>query len=563
MIGRMPYMLLNWLDIKLLIGGKSRPPLLAFLLGTLLAILAFTASAQSRQQGSGTITGAVRDGAGSPVVDASVRLQASGESRAEDRKTDTTGAFVFPELRIGTYIVSASKGEKRTNAVTVSLSKDSAIQRVDLTLSDSSGPAGSASQKTEMEFSDAPNFSVAAVTDWTAAGGHGSDTSLRTSEALNRETLRLKSEPKASATEERTEGKTEGTLKSRLEQSPDDFGANEALGDLYIAQERYSDAIAPLERAHAIDSTNQRVEYKLALALTRSGDLKRATEIVVRQLSQGDQPQWHRLAGEMHEKSGDPLTAVREFERAAKEEPSEENYFAWGSELLQHRAIWQAKDVFASGVKAYPASARMLAAFGAALFAAALYPEAAQRLCEVSDLRPSEPEPYLLMGKVELVAPDSLPCIESRLERFAKAQPMNALANYYYAMAYWKEHGKRNDQSTVEYVESYLNKAVKADQSCSGAFLQLGILQATRGNHESAADFYRRAIIADPESTEAHYRLGIAYDRLGEKQKAADEFNLHDKLEKEQAAAIDRQRREVKQFVVQVGENSHEAPARQ
>ncbi len=38
-----------------------------------------------------------------------------------------------------------------------------------------------------MEFADKPDFAVAGVTDWTAVGGHGSDSSLRTSEALTRE----------------------------------------------------------------------------------------------------------------------------------------------------------------------------------------------------------------------------------------------------------------------------------------------------------------------------------------------------------------------------------------
>ena len=60
--------------------------------------------------------------------------------------------------------------------------------------------------------------------------------------------------------------------------------------------------------------------------------------------------------------------------------------------------------------------------------------------------------------------------------------------------------------------------------------------------------------------TEAHYRLGIAYDRLGEKDKAADEFRLHDELEKEQAAVVNRQRKEVKQFLVQVGEPAPDKP---
>ena len=58
--------------------------------------------------------------------------------------------------------------------------------------------------------------------------------------------------------------------------------------------------------------------------------------------------------GELDEKKGDPLAAVHEFEQAVRQDPSEENYFAWGSELLLHRAVWQAAEVFRNGTKAYP-----------------------------------------------------------------------------------------------------------------------------------------------------------------------------------------------------------------
>ena len=81
----------------------------------------------------------------------------------------------------------------------------------------------------------------------------------------------------------------------------------------------------------------------------------------------------YRLAGELDEKLGDPLGAVRELEHAVRLEPSEANYFAWGSELLLHRAIWQAVEVFESGLKAYPKSARIETALGTALFAGALW----------------------------------------------------------------------------------------------------------------------------------------------------------------------------------------------
>ena len=97
-----------------------------------------------------------------------------------------------------------------------------------------------------MEYADAPNFTVAAVTDWTAAGGHGSDTSLRTSEALNRETLRLKA---AADRANADGGESEQSLREALEKSPRDLKANEDLGRFYLAAERYSDAVPLLAAA--------------------------------------------------------------------------------------------------------------------------------------------------------------------------------------------------------------------------------------------------------------------------------------------------------------------------
>jgi tetratricopeptide (TPR) repeat protein len=519
-------------------------------------------AAHAWQQGTCEIAGVVRDGAGNPVGEASVRLQARGTAQTQERKTDTTGDFVFPGLAAGLYEVSASKADERSSEVLVK-GTSGAVQRVELTLAHRSKTASGDEKNgktAEMEFSDVPNFTVAAVTDWTAAGGHGSDTSLRTSESLTRETLRLNTDPKRVTPSEVSSG-TERALREARDRSPQGFKANEELGRYYLAAGRYQEAAATLQVAYELDPAKKDNEYQLALALERGGDPAKARGHLVRLLAEGDRPDWHGLAGEVDEKLGDPLDAVREFERAVKEDPSEENYFAWGAELLQHRAIWQAKDVFEAAVKAYPQSSRLLAALGTTLFSGALYEEAAKRLCQASDLSPNDAEPYLFMGKVEIASPNPLICIETKLKRFVELQPENALANYYYAMAYWKQRGKSPDPETLSNVETLLSKAVEADPKCSSAYLQLGVVQASKSDYHEAAQYYLKAIAADAFSTEAHYRLGVAYDRLGEKEKAAEEFKLHDELEKKQAAVVDRQRREVKQFLVQVGGDAQDKAA--
>jgi tetratricopeptide (TPR) repeat protein len=116
-------------------------------------------------------------------------------------------------------------------------------------------------------------------------------------------------------------------------------------------------------------------------------------------------------------------------------DPSEQNYFEWGSELLLHKAAQPAAEVFAKGSAAHPNSARMLTGLGAALYSNGSLDEAARRLCAASDLQPTDTAPYLFLGKIEKATPAPLPCSEQKLARFVQQQPGNALANYYYAIS--------------------------------------------------------------------------------------------------------------------------------
>lgn len=344
---------------------------------------------------------------------------------------------------------------------------------------------------------------------------------------------------------------SQSTLRAALARDPESFEANHRLGEFYLQSGKYRESIPLLRNSYRIDPANHGNEYDLALACKDAGDLSEAREHIQRLLDeQGGDAELHRLLGELDEELGDPLAAVHEEEEAVHLDPSEQNYFAWGSELLLHRAVWQAVEVFGNGTRAHPKSARMLAALGTALFAGARYDEAALRLCDASDLRPTDSEPYLFMGKIELAAPTPLACVERRLARFVQQQPENASSNYLYAMAIWKRLGQPADPKALQQVETLLTRAVTIDSKCGDAYLQLGNLYFSQNNFEKAIEFYTKAIEAVPELSEAHYRLAIAYDRVGQKAKARQEFQLHDEIEKQQAASIERQRREVKQFLV-------------
>jgi len=507
-----------------------------------------------------TIQGRVLDSEANPVDDALVQLrQVNGPSDLET-KTNAAGVFVLSALKPGSYLIWAEKGGMRSRTATVVASPRGAEKQVELVLVDSVGAhtAPSASlpaSDTTMEFADKASFTVAGVMDWTGAGGHGSDTSLRTSEALTRETLTLKpknagqSKPD-STTDANGANEAERKLSDALALAPANFIANRQLGEFYLNAGRYRESIERLQVAYRIDPSNRENEYELVLALKEAGDGTEAREHLQKLLAHGENGDLHRVAGELAESSGDPLTAVHEYEQAVRLDPSEQNYFEWGSELLLHRAVLQAQDVLGRGAKAHPQSARILTALATALFAGARYDEAALRLCQASDLSPEDPEPYLFMGKIQIASPNPLACVEQKLARFVEEQPGNSLANFYYAMAIWKGLAQTQDEPTLQRVEKLLLRSVTLDDKCADGYLQLGILAYSRHEWEKAIGYYTKSIEANSLSADAHFRLAVAYDRIGESAKARQQFQLHDEIRKRQAADAELQRREVKQFVV-------------
>ena len=401
-----------------------------------------------------------------------------------------------------------------------------------------------------LQFSDQPDFAIAGITDWTAAGGHGSDATLRTSEEVSRAAVAANdaaSPVQKSARPLSPEDKRkEAELRAALAAAPASYESNHAMGEFYLHAGRYAEAAAPLSRAADLHGGAAEDEYAAALACQGDGDAACARQHVTRALAVKDAPAYHRLAGELDEALGDPVSAVEQEQRAAQLEPSEENYFAWGSELLLHRAIWQAAEVFASGVALHPSSPRLKTGWAAALFAGARYDDAAKQLCEASDLKPGDPKPYLILGQIAAAAPATLPCVSDHLERFAQLHPDDADALYYRAMLLLK----REDPAARGQAAALLHRAAALQPGYTAAHLQLGILAASEHRSAEAIQDFQAAVAADPQNAEAHYRLGVQYDHAGRAGEAKQQFAIHQRLVKAQAETVDQQRRQLKQFVV-------------
>jgi tetratricopeptide (TPR) repeat protein len=497
----------------------------------------------------GTVQGYVRDSRGRPTANATVFLQLAAEpenpvaAQTQIAHTDSEGAYRFAALRAGIYTLRAEmNGHGSATVSPVNLAQKE-TKKIDLILASAKSvapqsalPGAVVTREPDAqtpEFFDEPQFTVAGVTQATNSGGHGSDTVLRTTEALAKATASLSKESAGSSTAA-TSAATESSLRDAVAREPENFEANRQFGKLLVDNGRAAEGVPYLERASRLNPRD---------------------------------PELHHLLGDVEEKLGNPLDAVREYQRAAELNPSEPNLFDWGTELLTHRALEPATEVFTKGNRQFPKSVRMLIALGVAWYARGSYDQAAQCLVNASDLAPDNPTPYLFLGKMQSVEGTPSEGSVERLRRFAQLQPDNALANYYYAVSLWKQSasavdpGRDNDRDTElsARVESLLEHAVHLDPKLGAAYLQLGILYSQRKDFSRAISAYRKAIEVNPEQVSresdetlevAHYRLAQAYLRTGDKARAKQELQLHERLAKKTKDNAERERRASLQFVI-------------
>jgi len=499
-----------------------------------LTALAALAPAQAQSQepaGTAVLRGSVRDSNGRPLPSATVVLEVgtveqAATAPAQTTHTNSAGSYRFAALQAGAYRLRAEMtGYSGATVAPVNLAKDQ-TQDVDLTLISAKTSAQAP------EFFDEPQFTVAGVTQAANSGGHGSDVVLRTTEALAKATVSL---------------------------SKDSDKDRDRDGD----KDKDKDS----------DSGKQSSAGSKSLAATSSTAATESALLQAVALNPQDPALHHRL-GEVEEDLGKPLEAVREYQRAAELDPGELYLFDWGTELLNHRALEPATEVFTKGNRLFPKSVRMLVALGVAWYARGSYDQAAQCLATASDLAPDNPTPYLFLGKMQSVETTPSELSIARLARFAQLQPENALANYYYAVSLWKQSAgladgsnddaNHNNNARSARVESLLLKAVHLDPKLAAAYLQLGILYSRRADFSRAISAYQSAIDVAPEQVgpqlanppidetlaEAHYRLAQAYLRTGDKTHAREELQLHAQVVKKTKEDTERQRREIQDFVV-------------
>ena len=138
------------------------------------------------------------------------------------------------------------------------------------------------------------------------------------------------------------------------ELEPRDYDANHNLGEFYIQSGKIAEAVPLLEQAQQIDPTLTTMATISRWHISSPDELSQARQLVQNLVATKNTGELHNLLAQIEEKDGKFVAAANEYQIAAHMDPSEDNLFDWGSELLLHRTYEPAIEVFRAGDPALP-----------------------------------------------------------------------------------------------------------------------------------------------------------------------------------------------------------------
>jgi tetratricopeptide (TPR) repeat protein len=468
-----------------------------------------------------TVAGVVRDVRGNPLAGAQIRLICDQvPEKTAQVSSGEDGAYRFAEILPGKCQISAERSGFRGAApAVVTVSSGSASVVSDFTLGQLSQEGDATTSQPRLKFEaagvrgliDPGGYSVSA--NAAAASGliSGIADIRRTengSEVLASKELPCNLEPE---------------LTKAVTANPQNVDANRSLGEFYLAHGSAGRAIPYFKRARQIDSNDSQVVRDLLQALLMSGQFEAAQELLTRLPENQKDADSHRFLARADEGLGQFTQASEEYQIAAEKDPTEENSFGVGYELILTGRPDAAARAFNAGMTHHPSSMTLLIGGGTAEFLEGHSSAAVKLFLQAADLDPSDPRPYsFLAGAFEISGAQGEE-VRASLKRHLERSPADADAYYFFALGLL--HGNANGRVIDnDRVESLLKKAIALDSNLTKAHFQLGTVYAHRNDNERAAHEFEATVRLAPDMKEAHYRLASAYKKIGRPEAAEREM---------------------------------------
>ncbi len=470
-----------------------------------------------------TIAGVVRDAHGNPLDGAQIKMVCGqAPERTAQATSGKDGAYRFVEVLPGKYQLSAElSGFSAATPAIVTISSASASVVSDFTLSQLPQEGSATTSQTP------PKFEAAGIRGLIDPGGYSAPANAAAASGLIAGMADIKRIDNSSgilASNDLPCG-LEPELTKTVTENPQNADANRRLGEFYLVHGSASRAIPYLKRARQIDSNNSQTALDLSEAFTTGGQFDAAHELLILLPESHKDVDFHRRLARVDEGLGQFTQASEEYRIAVGREPSEENFFGVGYELILAGRPEAALTAFNAGLIRHPSSMTLLIGAGTAEFFVGHTSAAVRSFLRAADLNPSDPLPYSFLAGFFEISGTQATEVRASMKRHLELSPTNAEAYYFYALGllYGNANGSVIDNDRIE---SLLKRAIALDSSLTKAHFQLGTLYAHRDDYESAAREFEATVRLAPGMKDAHYRLASAYKKTGRPEAAELEMKL-------------------------------------
>jgi tetratricopeptide (TPR) repeat protein len=500
---------------------------LRWILGLSLLVAAVLVYGSAFADDLGSITGSVRDAGGKPIEGAMITLTARQTGVVVVQVTsDVEGQYQCDRIPLGEFKVSVTfEGYVAPPARPVTISQQALHAEVDFALTVETSKVES---KAANQSPSTPKFEAAGVRGLIDPGGYSAGANASAASGLIKEVADVKrgdKDPGESA-EDVGPCALEPGLKTEVEANPDSSVAKQKLGNFYVAHKEPRKAIPLLERAHQIEGSNAGIAKDLAIAYLKNEQFDAARELLTVLAEKQNDATIHELLARAEEGSGMYLEASQQYKMALISQPSEENFFAVGYELILAGKPAEATHAFQEGISPHPGSIKLLLGLGTAEFLQGNPSAGIRSILHATDLAPADPAPYALLASASAIHTEESSQIRDALQRFAEIAPDNPDASYDYALSLWNLHRAGFSAADMNHVEGLLKQAIERKPDFANAHFLLAEVYSQRADYKDAVREYNATLRWEPQRTEAHYRLADVYRHTGRKDLAAQELHL-------------------------------------
>ena len=289
----------------------------------------------------------------------------------------------------------------------------------------------------------------------------------------------------------------------------------------------YAGAIQNLEKASALKPDSYEFRFNLGLAYHRHGDPDRALGILEPVRRQQDNAEIENLLGEVYEKKGQYLDAVRAFQRGAELEPGNEGYrFDFVYELLTHQNFDAAIAAAQPAVRDFPQALKFRLALGVAYFGAKLFDQSGEIFLAAARLAPDSELPLRLLVRAVDTGPVRRPEVQAMVAAYLEHHPRQFWPHYFLGRGAFQD-------GDLKRALQFLKQSVALAPNDPDSQFELGNVYFEMERWKDALACYERAVRLKPDLTEAHYRLFRAYKRAGAPKQAEQALRTYQKLQQQ------------------------------